>query len=301
LSLGGADAAIDRPEILIPTKIAIHLLSFRKTYQQLRAARFTGNTAVLGINLRVYAQRWWQVCDEQKEKHIAAALQATALLREWLAEDISGRGWFYHPQVEAERARLAARQKEEAARQAQRMMEAWTAPSLKRHPLAHRAIPFAAEQTAMPFEFMKPVRSEVRIVLTDEHAMEVGLLWHANLRRWYCVVPAGEVAPSECRDLLASDGPWEPVLEGERQYLLTRPPRTTIARESRPPVEATPSPGQARVNQEPVEDIILNTGVGTCWCGAVRNEVQFASGFYGGRRGIRCSVNPKHPFSVSPL
>lgn len=301
LSPGGEDAAIDRPEILIPGKVAIHLLSYRKTYQQLQAVHFTGDTAVLGINLRIYAQRWWQVCDEQKEERIAAALQATALLREWLADDISGRGWFYHPQVETERTRLAERRKEEEARQAQRMLESRTAPPVKQHPLANRATPLAAERAALPLEFMKPVRSEVRIVLTEERAIAVGLLWHANLRRWCCVVPAGEVAPSGCWDLMAFDEPWLPVREGERQYLLTSPPKTTITRESRPQADVTPTPGPARINQEPVEDIILNTGVGTCWCGAVRNEVQFASGFYGGRRGIRCSVNPKHPFSVSPL
>jgi hypothetical protein len=296
---GGADAAIDRPEILIPGKVAIHLLSYRKTYQQLRAVHFTGDTGVLGINLRIYAQRWWQVCDEQKEKRIAAALQATTLLREWLADDISGRGWFYHPQVASERAKLAARRKEEEARQAQRMLEARTAPPVNEHPLAHRATPLAAERAARPLEFMKPVRSEVRIVLTEEHAMEIGLLWHVNLRRWYCVVRAGEVAPSAWWDLMACDQPWLPVLAGERQYLLARPPRTTIARESRPQTEPTPSPA-TRASQEPAEDIILNTGVGKCWCGAVKNEVQFAGGLYSGRRGIRCSANPKHPISVHP-
>ncbi len=314
------DASIpERAEIFLPKqKIEIHLLSFRKTFQQLEVIRHDPMFAVLGINLRDYAQMWWQVCDAQKEQRIKAAAEARGLMRRWLSEHLSGRGWFFHPEVEQEKARLQALIEIENARRAKDVRPThkqeyaidgeldprWVVPASENHPdpQGGGVIATGSGLKPRPPEFMKPVGRDVLSPINQDRALELGLRWHKSREQWFFVGASGELVPERVRRVLSRETEWEPVMAGDRSDLCrvrdnVSPLSVVLPAPARPPpAKALTPPAPAPA---PRPDEILKLGVGACtMCGAPLNEVRFANGYYEGRRGIRCSANARHPTRI---
>lgn len=309
----------EQAEILLPKqKIEIHLLSFRKTFQQLAVIRHNPMFAVLGINLRDYAQMWWQVCDEQKEQRIKAAAEARELMGQWLSGHLSGRGWFYHPEVEHEKARIQALAEAESAKRSkdirrtipqeyaisEKLDPRWVVPASERHPDPEggERIATGSGLKPRPPEFMKPVGRDALSRINQDRALDLGLRWHKSREHWFFVGASGELVPERVRQVLSRETEWEPVMADDRGNLcrvrdnVSRPRALLSAPAAPPPAKVSTPPAPAPA---PRPDEILRLGVGACrMCGAPLNEVRFANGFYEGRIGIRCSANARHPIRI---
>jgi hypothetical protein len=312
-----ADSSAAKPDVVIPSaKVAIHFLSFQKPFRQLAAATHVSDFAVLGINLRSYAEIWWRVCDEQKEQRMKAAAQARDLMREWLSDHRSGRGWFYHPAVEIEKARLLALRETEllASRRHERVAEEfeptpdesynpeWLVPPAETHPepTGNGVTATGSGLKPRPPEFMKPICAEVRSRITQDTAIELGLRWHTLRREWFYLESASEYVPQRVRRFLDPDAIWQPVRAVDREYLSRIRDPSTVTSKPSPPVEPiTHIETIAKpITAPPAPDEIIAAGTGTCFCGAALNEVRFGNGYYQGRRGIRCSANSRHPTKI---
>jgi len=311
-----AESTPAQPEIYLPQqRIAIHLLSFQKTFRQLVAPP---DVAVLGINLRTYARLWWQVCDSQKEMRMKAVAQARGLMREWLGEDFSGRGWFQHPEVENEKLRLivwvaAERAKyklpvvsdnaDESDSDWEEPNSVWLVPPKERHPDPGAFGWIATGSGLVPGrpEFMKTILPDVRASFSDSRATELGLYWHAQRHGWFFVGSADAQVPSRVWPLLDPLSAWEPVLRSDRENLhrlRTRPTTSDPPKYAQGPVALFASMPVAPAPSPPIQDEILQRNVGTCYCGALLDEVRFARGFFEGRRAWICSRNSHHPMKM---
>ena len=309
-----AESTPTQPEIFLPQRgVAIHLLSFQKSFRQLTSLP---DVAVLGVNLGAYARLLWQVCDERKDQRIKDASQARDLMREWLAEDFSGRGWLYHPEVEKEKQRLRAWIAAERAKFAPRVVPddtdesysdleepnpVWLVPPKEGHPDPGAFGWIATGSGLVPGtpEFMKTIRSDVRV--GDSRAAELGLFWHTRRSSWFFVGLADAQVPSSVWGLLDPLSDWEPVLRTDRENLhrvRTRPTTSDPSRNAQGLVTPFTSAPVALAPSPPIPDEILLRNVGTCYCGAPLNEVRFAKGFFEGRRAWICSNNSHHPMKM---
>lgn len=312
-----ADSDLAKPDVLLlSAKVAIHFLSFQKSYRLLAAATHEPGFAVLGINLRSYAEIWWQVCDEQKEQRMKAAAQARDLMREWLADHRSGRGWFHHPAVEIEKARLVALRESELlnSRRHERFdvdsesthdesyHPEWLVPPAEIHPepTGNGVTATGSGLKPRPPEFMKPIRAEVCSRITQDTAIDLGLRWHTLRREWFYVQSANEYVPQRVRRFLDSDALWQPVRAADREHLSrVRDPIILASQPSRLADPITHSETVVKLAKvPPAPDEIIMAATGFCYCGAALNEVRFGSGYYQGRRGVRCSANFRHPIKI---
>jgi hypothetical protein len=88
------DSNPEAPDLIEPEgKLAVHFLSYRKGYNQIREAKFDADWLVLGISLNYYVKLWWEACDMEKKAKIAEARVARDQMRSWLEEEDTGRGF----------------------------------------------------------------------------------------------------------------------------------------------------------------------------------------------------------------
>ena len=307
-----AESSEEKPDIFLPgPQIAIHFLSINKNVHQAEKALAGPSVSILGLNLRSYAQLWWQVCDARKEQRIKAATQARELMRKWLQEYLTGRGWMNHRDVRAEKLRLEglARDYRQAGPEPEppfsiplgaKLVDRdprWILPKKESHPQPGALGWVATGAGLVPAtpQFMKAIRAEWRAEIDSPRATEIGLKWHSRLNTWVFVGMAEDTVPIGVRSFLAPTSPWMPVLRDDRDFLKNSAP-TSSPPASRPKdVHPPPEPEQP---PPPRSDEILVADVGTCFCGKPLNEVRIANGYFQGRRARTCSSGQRHPFKL---
>lgn len=275
------------PDLVAPdSKLAVHFLSHRKSYEEALAARFDPAWRVLAINLSHYLKRWWSVCDSERAEKIADASTARDDLAQWLGQEISARGFLYHPE-EAERRRqfdvwidglregeFRRREAEDRAREeeaARRAAETrrWTIPA---------TIP-GATPTSLVF---KPVRPDGDLILTSSLAACLHLQPCRPPGTYIFVGRPGQVVPEETRPTLDPETPWALLPDDD-------PPE-------RPRATARPAPVRSITK---TEDRILEAEAGVCVrCGAPTHRVLMGDGLFQGRIVERCSRTSTHPLKI---
>lgn len=83
--------------------IDIHLLSHRKKWKDRSVVRCS-DRVVVALNLSTYIKEWWTVCDAEKQEMIDAARDDREGLASWMANEVSGRGYLEHPEINERRA-----------------------------------------------------------------------------------------------------------------------------------------------------------------------------------------------------
>jgi hypothetical protein len=299
----------DRPDlVLLQPRVAIHFLSHKKNYEQALAAPHQPQTTVVGLNLRAYVNLWWQTCDADKETTLRVVSEARALLREWLTTSTLGRGWLHHPaleravselQVQAEAAREVRRlaterelraQQEAARREQEKLLERRRAEERRWR------IPSPAADAESDQLMMKAATPDAHAWLSHSLATSYGVEWHHRRRLYFYVGGAGDLVRDLAREILDPDAPWEPVRPADEAafnvFLPSAPPEPA----SLPPSLHLAPPSPVPPPAQP--DEILRTTEKKCWCGTALDEVRLGSGFYAGKRVLRCAANPKHPLTV---
>ncbi len=277
-SLSESNAA--QPDFTAPKlKLAVHVLSHRKTYGQLLGARVERSWRILALNLSHYIKIWWATCDAEKVEKIAEARAGEARLVRWLGDEFSGRGFLHHPEererrrkfdkwLDSQRKAEARARIEEEQRQAAQTRR-WTIPTEIGR----------AEPSSLVF---KPVRSYRASALTQWIARNVHLKWSGTLHSWIFVGCPGQIVPESARSYLDPEAPWAVLPEVESDTL-----------------ESISHPNEHESVAEPQADQILHTGVGSCVrCGAPTDRVLLGEGLFQGRIVERCSNDETHPLKI---
>jgi hypothetical protein len=299
-------SVLDLPDLVVPGhKLAIHLLSHKKNFEQAKAAPRNPDTCVVGINLRAYVNIWWEVCDGDQETTIRAVGQARELMGQWLAGQTSGRGWLHHPELEramteSKAVILRTRAEREAALQRE-LAERTAADRRKRVEAEERRRAeegrwkISPRPDADPQQLvMKPATAEAQSWLTPSLATTFDLEWHRDRRLYFYVGHVGEVVPELAREYLDRDAPWEGVRPADEKALQSFLPSALLPA---PPGSTEPRVGPTRQSADLPDEFLRDTGK-KCWCGAAVHEVIFGAGYYAGRRALRCSANQKHPITL---
>jgi hypothetical protein len=198
------DSTPDAPDIVVPSlRLAIHLLSHRKTMPQAKAAPHDSGHRVLGLNLRDYLQTWWTTCDAEQDAKARELTEARGAMQKWIGAETSGRGWLHHPELEAaarqleqrsrreraereaalerERAAAAARElaRRRAQEEAQRRLAAEESARRRAAEEQWRIAPVA--DAAAADEVMKAVTPGAEAWLTPSLAANYHVQWHRGL------------------------------------------------------------------------------------------------------------------------
>jgi len=277
-SLSESDPA--QPDLVAPElKLAVHVLSHRKTYEQALRARVDPSWRVLALNLGHYIKIWWATCDAEKVEKIAQAQAGEARLVRWLGKEFTGRGFLHHPEevekrrkfdewIESLRESEARAHAEEAARQAAETRR-WTIPT----------VIDGATPSSLVFKRVRPERAAP---LTQWLAQSMFLEWSRALDSWIFIGRPGGVVPESTRRYLDADAPWS-VLPDEKPE----------------PLGWIPRPQEPVAVAEPQADQILDAGVGVCVrCGAPTDRVLLGDGLFQGKIVERCVKDSAHPLKV---
>jgi len=325
---GAADVQIGCPSM------DLHLLSFRKSLAKVKEGISPRGVPILALDLRAYAKMWWDTCDAKKEDRLKQAGQARQLMKWWLSEQQTGRGWLFHPELETKKAELIIwankqtakrreeelkRLKDEAERSAElererqeaiaRMREQearspWRIPELNPQTAAViQASPYLATSagalTKAP-DVIVTLNPEVQQIITKFLAADLGLFWHETKKVWAFVGTAPGVVPPAIRRYLRLPLLWEIITPDQREKL--RGMRSAdfpvpLDFAGKKTSKLSRHPNHPPASDSP--DTVIRESVGKCMrCGAPTTEVVFGSGMFCGKKGVICSNEPRHPMTV---
>jgi hypothetical protein len=259
-------SAPEIPEIEI-ANVQVHVLSHRKREADLVPRRGANSSAVLLLDLRDYAARWWSICDAQKGERIEVAKSATQVMRGWLESDVGGRTWLFHPELEAKKRELkqwiaekswvaAERRRRESLLVAPKS-KAWAAPKRQNDrpsvgPLSSNLPPQPSPPSSdepetlqllaegqggdTPLAFARRVKDSNW--LTTHLAAEFKL-WQDRRTGCYVVLGRpGERLSSLVEDMIDPTGDWEPVSAANAHHFASA---KQLLRASRAPYGFPPS------------------------------------------------------------
>ncbi len=291
------DSTLETADLVLPEeRIRIHFLTYRKPLEKVRAVSQEPGWRVLAINLRYYANLWWQTCDEDKEHRIAEARAAKNLMAAWLREQDTGRGFLYHVEFERRKELLAdliRRQKEKEAEQlAQEAKERNERVAASKAADAYWTIPKNDGAELGTILFFKPAKPAEVANLTRWLATNLGLVRATNLSQWGFAGAAGTMVPESVRRYLDSDAAWTQI---SAEFIEEPNPSGKGVQVQAAHAKPTPR----LVDQLPEPDTVLIPNIARCVrCQSAVDEVIFGSGLFRGRRGRRCSVNSAHPTTI---
>lgn len=236
------ESKVDAADVELPG-IDLHIISLVKRVDRVVFERRT-DRHVVGIDLRTYARVWWETCDEDKEARLAEATRAKDLMRSWLEEHLTGRGWLWHADVEARLRIYRAEQERERARLAatrppRRII--WPPPAAPAPPAPVRAVAPVGEALdpvwSIPTELPGCVsdrwigtkdgliRAPLRVMrkiegaeLTTREAANLQLYWHGERQCWFFVGNGPGNVPTPVRAFLKGS-PWLPVTPEDERAL----------------------------------------------------------------------------------
>jgi hypothetical protein len=234
-----ADSVPDVADFTVPDlKLAVHVLSHRKSYASLSKATHAPGWSILALNLNYYVKLWWETCDPDKDAKVAQAMHARDQLKRWLASVQTGRGFLQHAEESALRQRFDSWAAEARAAAAKRLASeplarpaahAWTSTAAPVNLAAIRAERAAAvkEMDAKwriptipgvePDRLLYQVANEPAPgVFTSWLAKELSLKWHIEIRCYVFVGRPGDGIPEAARSFILPNGKWQTLTEGAR-------------------------------------------------------------------------------------
>lgn len=231
--------------------IEIHIISLLKRADQVVFEKKPGRH-VLGLDLRTYARLWWETCDAEKSERIAEATRAKHLMKAWLEEHLSGRGWFWHGDVDERlRAHVADMERQQRVQRPRTNRVEWPPRSAAPAPVPPAPIPARVTPKAEIPELLDPqwavptslpgalperwigtkdglVRAPLKVMrmvvspdgaeLSERDAANLQLHRHSDHNCWYFVAVGPRNVPVPLRALVQSS-PWLPVTAEDERLL----------------------------------------------------------------------------------
>lgn len=261
------------------SRVEIHVLSYRKKFDDLRALAPREGWIRLGLNLRFYADLWWATCDLSHGANLIKATKARDRLASWLAAEPSGRGILMHPEEHAKKAQFTAWANQVAAAEIAKVRaerEAQAKLRAEREREERRWVIPQATGITGSHRVWQPSKTNAVPGITDTLAMQMGLQKSPTGQGMAFIGIPGQRVPTHLRSYLSPDGPW---------HFMPK------AAESNHPKHAPLTP--------PTEDKLLEKAVATCYCGAPIDRVLHGGGMFQGRIVEQCTAYPgRHPLKI---
>lgn len=271
--------------------IEIHLLSYRKRWDDRPQIPPSTTKRIVAINLNAYARSWWETCDPELSARIDRVGTNKKQLARWLSTNrYSYRGFLHHPDSELLRAKFEEwarkRRAEDKAKE-----DEWN--RLRRAEQRARSIQIdeASGHWIFPPDshakwLYAAASSNVGSYMQDKERQHYGLQ-HLGGGRYGWIGKPGDKVPWEVRKFLK-----QPLVPQEL------PPEVEIDEDG---IVQDPSKQPKMISPGvPEAEVILEKNVRSCCiCGAPVDRVIIGPGeAIAGRKAERCSANKNHPTTM---